>query len=73
MAVPRRGFFCGSILLLMFHVSLCCVVSSVPCCLVVASCRGLASCVLFVFCVFVAFPYGVQGHVWYLVASIPDL
>ena len=30
------------------------------------------SCVL-CFCAFVTFPYGVRGHVWYLILSIPDL
>ena len=32
-------------------------------------------CPLFVLfpCVFVAFPYGVLGKVWYLIVSIPDL
>ena len=24
-------------------------------------------------CAFVTFPYGVLGHVWYLIVSIPDL
>ena len=29
-------------------------------------------CVMFT-CVFVAFPYGVPGRVWYLIVCIPDL
>ena len=29
-------------------------------------------CVIFS-CVFVTFPYGVPGQVWYLIVSIPDL
>ena len=35
LTVPRRCFFCGSFLLVMLHVGLCCVVVSVPCSLVV--------------------------------------
>ena len=37
--------------------------------------KGLTSWLLFVMfnCVFVTFPYGIQGHVWYLIVSIPDL
>ena len=37
--------------------------------------KGLTSCVLFVMlnCVFVTFPCGILGHVWYLIISIPDL
>ena len=29
-------------------------------------------CMMFL-CVFVTFPYGVSGQVWYLIVSIPDL
>ena len=29
-------------------------------------------CIMFP-CVFVTFPYGVSGHVWYLIVAIPDL
>ena len=35
LTVPRRCFFCGSILLVMLHVGVCCAVVSVPCSLVV--------------------------------------
>ena len=53
----------------------CHAVLSVPCSLVVAS-RERADllallCVMFSG-VFVTFPYGVMGQVWYLIISIPD-
>ena len=37
--------------------------------------KGLAFCPLFVMfnCVFVTFPCGSLGQVWYLIVSIPDL
>ena len=37
--------------------------------------KGLTSRLLFVMfnCVFVTFPCGILGQVWYLVVSIPDL
>ena len=37
--------------------------------------QGLASWLLFVMfnCVFVTFPCGIHGQVWYLIVSIPDL
>ena len=37
--------------------------------------KGLTSQLLFVMfnCVFVTFPCGILGQVWYLIASIPDL
>ena len=69
--VQRRGFFCGSSLLFMFHVCLCYAVLFVPCNLVV-TCWGKDLCVMFS-CVFVTFPYGVPGQVWYLTVSIPDI
>ena len=36
--------------------------------------KGLTSWLLFVFvyCVFVTFPFGILGQVWYLIVSIPD-
>ena len=59
----------------MFHVYLCHAVLSVPCSLVVP-CWERAD-LLAVMCdfllVFVTFPYGVPGQVWYLIVSIPDL
>ena len=33
----------------------------------------LGSLVLYIVCVFVTFPYGVLGWVWYLVVLIPEL
>ena len=38
--------------------------------------KGLISCVFFVLCfscVFVTFPYGVPGQVWFLMISIHDI
>ena len=37
--------------------------------------KGLTSWLLFVmfYCVFVTFPYGILGPVWYFIVSIPDL
>ena len=37
--------------------------------------KGLTSWLLFVMfnCVFVTFPSGIHGQVWYLIVSIPDL
>ena len=37
--------------------------------------KGLTSWLLFVVfnCVFVTFPFGILGQVWYLIVSIPDL
>ena len=60
----------------MFHVCLYYTVLSVPCSLL-GTCWEIADilallCVMFP-CVFVTFPYGVLGQVWYLIVSIPDL
>ena len=76
LTVPRRGFFCGSFILFMFHVCLYYTVESVPCSLVI-TCWERADllallCVMFP-CVFVTFPYGVLGQVWCLIVSIPDM
>ena len=71
-----------AVLLLWIHfvigvcLCLCNTVPSVPCSLVI-TCWERADllvllCVM-VPCVFVTFPYGVLGKVWYLIVSIPDL
>ena len=61
-------------LLFMFHV--CQAVLSIDCSLVV-SCRESANLLALLYvmfsCVFVTFPCGVLGQVWYLIESIPDL
>ena len=46
--------------------------ASVQCCLVVTCWKGLTSWLSFVMfnCVFVTFPCGVLGQVWYLVVKI---
>ena len=69
-------FFCGSFLLFMFHVCLFHTVSGVPCCLVMTY-RERAEllallCVIFP-CVFITFPFGVSGKMWYRIVSVPDL
>ena len=48
---------------------------SVHCCLEVTCWEKLTSWLLFVMfnCVFVTFPCGIQGQVWYLIVLIPDL
>ena len=61
-------------MLFLFHV--CNAVLFVHCSLVV-TCWERADllallCVMFS-CVFVTFPYGVLGQVWYLIVSIPDI
>ena len=63
-------------LLFMVHVYVCYPVLSVPYCLVVTCCERTDLLALFyvVFSfVFVTFPYGVQGQVWYSIVSISDL
>ena len=67
-------FFCGSFLLFMFP--FCRAFLSVHGSLVV-TCWERAYllalfCVMF-YCVFVTFPCGVLGQVWYLIVLIPDL
>ena len=50
--------------------------ASVYCCLVVTCWEraDLLALMLVTFnCVFVTFPYGILGQVWYLIVSIPDL
>ena len=60
----------------MFHVCLYYTVLSVPCSLVIPCGEGADHltllCVIFS-CVFVTFPYGFSGQVWYLIETIPDL
>ena len=51
-------------------------VLSVPCSLVVTCWERadlLALLYLMLSCVFVTFPYGALGQVWYLIVSIPDI
>ena len=59
-----------------FRVCLCLTVLSVPCSPVI-TCSEKADplALLFVMfsCVFVTFPYGVPGQVWYWIVWIPDL
>ena len=49
--------------------------SSVHCCLMV-TCWERADLLAFVgdvYCIFVTFPCGILGQVWYLIVSFPDL
>ena len=70
---PRWCFICGFILLFEFHFCLRYAVLPVPCSLVII---GWVKAELFaLLCVgrsgvFVTFPYGVPGQVWYLIVSI---
>ena len=72
MTVPRLCFFCESFVLFMSCV--CHALASVHCCLVV-TCWQRADLLTLVCddCVFVTFPCGSLGQVWYLIVSIPDL
>ena len=49
--------------------------STVYCCLVVTCWESadLLTILGDVYCIFVTFPYGMLGQVWYLVVSFPDL
>ena len=62
---------------LLFMFSVCHGVLSVYCSLVVTCWEraGLSALlyVMFFFCVFVTFPCGVLGKVWYFIVSIPDI
>ena len=53
----------------------CHAFESVHCCLVAPAGNGMASHLSFVMfnCVFVTFPCGILGQVWYLIVLIPDL
>ena len=74
LAVQRRYFFCGSFLLFVLHV--CHSVLSAPCSLLITCWKSAdvlaLSCVI-ISSVFVTFPYGILGQVWYLMVPIPDL
>ena len=74
LTVPRRCFFCGSFLLFMFCV--CHAFFSVHCSIVVTCwerAHPLALLCAMFYSVFVTFPCGVLGRVWYLIVSISDL
>ena len=76
LTVPMWCFFCGSFLLFTFHVCLYYAVLSIPCSFVITCCERAdllaLVCVMFSH-VFVTFPYGVSGLVWYSIVYIPDL
>ena len=66
-------FYCGSLVLFMSCV--CHAFVSVHCCLVVTRWEraDLLALVFTLNCVFVTFPCGILGQMWYLIVSIPDL
>ena len=66
-------FFCGSFVFFVSCVSH--VFASVQCCLVVTGWERafLLALVDDVYCIFVTFPYGILGQVWYMTVSFPDL
>ena len=49
-----------------------CVRSLLPCCHLLRR-ADLLALVGDVYCIFVAFPYGILGQAWYLIVSFPDL
>ena len=60
---------------MLFMSCVCHAFASVHCELWSPAGKGLPSWLLFVMfiCVFVTFPCGILGQVWYLIVSIPDL
>ena len=58
-----------------FMSCVCHAFASVHCCLVVTCWEraDLLALVGYVHCIFVTFPCGILGQVWYLIASFPDL
>ena len=62
LTVPRRCFFCGSFLLVMLHVGVCCAVVSVPCSLVV-TCWERADLLAVMCDVFFNFPKSDLVHI----------
>ena len=62
--------------LICYFVCLCHTATSVPCSLVVICCERadlLALLYVMFSYVFVIFPFGVLGQVWFLIVSIPDI
>ena len=67
------SFFCGSFFIYVSCLSCFLVCSLLPRGHLLGMDWRLGSLVCDVFCVFVTFPSGVLGQVWYLIVSIPDL
>ena len=67
LTVPRRYFFCLCIVFVMLSRMYIAALWS-------PAGKGLTSWLSFVmfYCVFVTFPCGILGQVWYLIVSIPD-
>ena len=62
--------FCGTFVFCVSHAFVC-----VHCCLMVTCWEraDLLALVGDVYCIFVTFPCGILGQVWYLIVSFPDL
>ena len=59
---------------MLFMSCACHAFASVHCCLLVTCCeRADLLDLVCADCVFVTFPYGILGRVWYLIVWIPDL
>ena len=73
LTVPGRYFFCGSFVSFVSCISH--AFASVHCCPVATGWEkaDLLALVCDVDCIFVAFPCGILGQVWYLIGSFPDL
>ena len=73
LTVPRRYLFCGSFLIFVSCDSH--AYASVHCCFVVTCLErnDLLALVCDVYCIFVTFPCGILGLVWYLIVSFPEL
>ena len=67
--------FCGSYLLLIFHICLYYVALSIPCSLLITCLKRSAHWALLsmMYYIYVTFPYGISGQVWYLIVSIPNM
>ena len=71
LTVPRRYFFCVSFVFFVLCLLCFCVCSLLPCGRMLGW-GDLLTHVGDVYCIFVDFPCGIQGQVWYLIVSFPD-
>ena len=73
LTIPRRCFICGSFSLICV-LCLSVILSSLfLAALSSPAWKGLALLYAMFSCIFVTFPYGGPGQVWYLIVSIPGL
>ena len=75
LTVPRRCFFCGSIMFFSVLCLLCLCARLFICALWPPAGKGLTSWLSFAVFnwEFVTFPIDILGQVWYLIGPIPDL